>query len=134
MITLCLLTSSTSCRKARDWLRDNQIPFRERNMRIDPLSVEELKQLLQLTYNGIGDLISTKSKVYEDLDLADRLDNISLSEAIDLLSQHPDLLRRPIIFDRRRLLCGFNQEEIRMFIPHERRIISYMEALEPRHA
>ncbi|WP_261981917.1 ArsC/Spx/MgsR family protein [Lactiplantibacillus plantarum] len=32
-------------------------------------------------------------------------------------------MRRPIIFDDHRLLCGFNQDEIRMFIPREQRVL-----------
>ncbi|WP_426423760.1 ArsC/Spx/MgsR family protein [Pediococcus acidilactici] len=46
-----------------------------------------------------------------------------LSEAVRVLSQKPQLLRRPIIFDDHRLLSGFNQDEIRMFIPREQRVL-----------
>lgn len=96
-------------------------------MNVEPLSEAEIKGLLQFTYDGIGDLISTKSKAYRALSKSNPLEEMPLDVAIHTLSSNPQLLRRPIIFDEHRLLCGFNQDEIRMFIPHEQRILKLRE-------
>lgn len=123
MINLCVLPSTASCRKAHRWLLEHRIPFHERNMNAQPLTETEIKHLLQYTYNGIDDLISTKSNAYHQLSKTTPIEDMPLSEAVRVLSQTPQLLRRPIIFDDHRLLCGFNQDEIRMFIPREQRVL-----------
>nr|WP_284143082.1 ArsC/Spx/MgsR family protein [Pediococcus acidilactici] len=79
--------------------------------------------MLQYTYNGIDDFISTKSNAYHQLSKTTPIEDMPLSEAVRVLSQTPQLLRRPIIFDDHRLLSGFNQDEIRMFIPREQRVL-----------
>ncbi len=45
------------------------------------------------------------------------LDELSLSELVDLVVKYPDLIKRPIIFDDKRLEIGYNEEEIRRFLP-----------------
>ena len=92
-------------------------------MNAQPLTEVEIKHLLQYTYDGIDDLISTKSNAYQQLSRTTPIEDMSLSEAVHVLSQTPQLLRRPIIFDDHRLLCGFNQDEIRMFIPRDQRVL-----------
>jgi regulatory protein spx len=46
MVILYTSPSCTSCRKARAWLKENKIPFQERNIFSDPLNVDEIKRLL----------------------------------------------------------------------------------------
>lgn len=38
---------------------------------------------------------------------------------IDLVEKNPSLLRRPIIMDDRRLQVGYNEDEIRRFLPRK---------------
>ena len=38
---------------------------------------------------------------------------------VDLLVKYPDLIKRPIIFDDKRLEVGYNEEEIRRFLPRD---------------
>ena len=97
MVTLYTSPSCTSCRKARAWLKEHNIPYAERNIFSDPLSVDELKQILQMTEDGTEEIISTRSKVYHDLHV--NIDDLSLKDLLDLVQRHPGLLRRPIIMD-----------------------------------
>lgn len=119
MITLFLSPSCTSCRKARAWLTNHQVPFSEHNIMTSPLTKEELKNILSLTENGTDDLISTRSKVFQKLNVD--VDELSISELIDLVSTYPSLLRRPIILDEKRMQIGFNEDEIRAFLPRKYR-------------
>ena len=52
MVTLYTSPSCTSCRKARAWLEEHNIPFEERNIFSNPLNVDEIKQILQMTEDG----------------------------------------------------------------------------------
>ena len=98
MITLFLSPSCTSCRKARAWLTKHHLEFKEHNIVTSPLTKEELLSILALTENGTEDIISTRSKVFQRLEID--VDDLSVSNLIDLISENPSLLRRPIILDR----------------------------------
>lgn len=117
MIHLYVSPSCTSCRKAKAWLEEHQLPFTEKNIYHDPLTKEELKEILMLTENGTEDIISFRSQAYQNLDVD--LDTLSFNQLLDLLIEEPSLVRRPIIMDDRRLQIGYNEEEIRMFLPRQ---------------
>ena len=119
MITLFLSPSCTSCRKARAWLLDHEVPFVEHNIMTSPLSAQELQHILSLTENGTDDIISTRSKIFQKLDLD--VESLSISELIKLIEENPSLLRRPIILDAKRMQIGFNEDEIRAFLPRSYR-------------
>lgn len=119
MITLFLSPSCTSCRKARAWLTNHEVPFQEHNIITSPLSREELLEILSFTENGTEDIISTRSKVFQKLNID--VDELSISHLIDLIAKNPSLLRRPIILDKKRMQIGFNEDEIRAFLPRDYR-------------
>lgn len=119
MITLFLSPSCTSCRKARAWLSKHEVAFEEHNIITSPLNKEELLQILSFTENGTEDIISTRSKVFQKL--AIDVDELSTSLLMELISENPSLLRRPIILDKKRMQIGFNEDEIRAFLPRDYR-------------
>ena len=123
MISLYTTPSCTSCRKARAWLTENELPFKERNIFSDPLNSDELMEILSLTKNGTEDIISTRSKVYQKLDID--LEELKLEELLSLIEQYPNLLKRPIILDENKLQVGYNEEEIRKFVPRNLRKIIF---------
>lgn len=120
MVTLYLTPSCTSCRKARAWFEDHQIPFKERNIFSEKLTIDEIKNILQFTEEGTDEIISTKSKAFQKLDV--NIDSLSLRELFKIIKENPGLLRRPLILDEKRLQVGFNEEEIRSFLPRNMRI------------
>ena len=119
MITLFLSPSCTSCRKARAWLTKHEVPFQEHNIITSPLSREELMSILSFTENGTEDIISTRSKVFQKLDID--VDKMSISELIQLIADNPSLLRRPILLDKKRMQIGFKEDEIRAFLSRDYR-------------
>lgn len=119
MVTLFLSPSCTSCRKARAWLNRHDVVFQEHNIMTSPLSRDELLKILSYTENGTEDIISTRSKVFQKLDID--VDELSVSELINLISKNPSLLRRPIIMDNKRMQIGFNEDGIRAFLPRDYR-------------
>ena len=126
MLTLYTSTSCTSCRKARAWLQEHQIPFVERNIFSEPLNSSELKAILQMTEDGTEEIISTRSKVFQKLNMD--LDDLPLQELLELVQNNPGLLRRPIMIDDKRLQVGFNEDEIRRFLPRDVRQLELRQA------
>ncbi|MGF1930219.1 transcriptional regulator Spx [Enterococcus casseliflavus] len=123
MISLYTTPSCTSCRKARAWLTENELPFKERNIFSDPLNSDELMEILSLTKNVTEDIISTRSKVYQKLDID--LEELKLEELLSLIEKYPNLLKRPIILDENKLQVGYNEEDIRKFVPRNLRKIIF---------
>lgn len=121
MVTLYTSPSCTSCRKARAWLKEHNIPFKERNIFSEPLSINEIKQILQMTENGTEEIISKRSKAYQKLHMD--LDEVPLQQLFKIIKDNPGLLRRPIIMDEKRLQVGYNEDEIRRFLPREVRAL-----------
>lgn len=74
-------------------------------------------QVLRMTENGTEEIISTRSRTFQNLKI--NLDVLSIDQLIDLVEKNPSLLRRPIIMDDRRLQVGYNEDEIRRFLPRK---------------
>jgi len=98
-------------------LVDHNLPFVERNLNKEPLRAEEVKAMLRLTEDGTEELISTRSKIFSELTID--LDDMSINKLIDLIVMYPSLLKRPIILDDQRMQIGYNDDEIRRFLPRE---------------
>ena len=117
MITLYSSASCTSCRKARSWLEEHDIPFTEKNVFTEKITDEELRAILQLTENGTNEIISQRSQAFKELNI--NIEEMSLGRVLKLIQQHPGIMRRPILVDNKRLLVGYNEEDIRCFLPRE---------------
>ncbi|MCA1060519.1 transcriptional regulator SpxA [Rossellomorea aquimaris] len=125
MVNLFLTPSCTSCRKARAWLDEHSIPYVERNMLTEPLTPDEIKSILRLTENGTEDIISKQSKAYQELKVD--IDSLPLQDLYTLIRENPLMLKRPIMLDEKRLQIGYNDEEIRSFLPRKVRNFEYHE-------
>ncbi|MGE6630987.1 transcriptional regulator SpxA [Bacillus sp. NPDC077027] len=126
MVTLYTSPSCTSCRKARAWLEEHNIPYQERNIFSEPLSIDEIKEILRMTEDGTDEIISTRSKVFQKLNV--NVESMPLQQLYQLINEHPGLLRRPIILDEKRLQVGYNEDEIRRFLPRTVRTFQLREA------
>ena len=119
MVTLYSTPSCGSCRKAKAWLEEHHIDYIERNILSNPLTVDEIKSILRLTEEGTSEIISTNSKTFQELNI--NIESLPLNEFYRLIMEHPKMLRRPIILDEKRLQVGYNDEEIRSFLPRKLR-------------
>ena len=126
MVTLYTSPSCTSCRKAKVWLQTHEIDFTERNLFAEPLSIDEIKGILQMTEDGTEEIISTRLKAFQRLQLD--IEDLSLNQLYDLISRDPSLLRRPILLDEKRLQVGYNEDEIRRFLPRKIRTLELQRA------
>lgn len=79
-----------------------------------------------MTEDGTDEIISTRSKSFQKLDV--NLETMPLHELFQLIKDNPGLLRRPIIIDEKRLQVGYNEDEIRRFLPRKVRTFQLREA------
>lgn len=120
MVTLFISPSCASCRKAKAWFDEHHIAYEERNIISEKLKLDEIKNILHFTEEGTDEIISTKSKAFQKLNI--NIDSLSLRELYTIIEENPGLLRRPLILDEKRLQVGFNEEEIRSFLPRNMRM------------
>src|SRR5699024_302874 len=115
MVTLYTSPSCTSCGKAKAWLEEHDISYTERNIFSEPLTLDEIKEILRMTEDGTDEIISTRSKVFQKLDV--NIELLPLKDLFLLIQKNLGLLRRQIILDEKRLEVVYNDDEISRFLP-----------------
>lgn len=126
MVTIYIAPSCTSCRKARAWLEENNIIYKERNIFLEPLETSEIKSILRMTEDGTDQIIAKRSKAFKEL--GTDLEEMSLKDLITVMQAKPGILRSPIIIDDKRLQIGYNEDDIRCFLPRKVRAIQLAKA------
>lgn len=119
MIRVYTTPGSHSCRKVIAWLKEHNLSFIEKNIFSSDLHANELREILERCENGTDDIISKNSKIIKTNDID--FDNMKMDELIVFIKENPSVLKRPIIMDEHRFLVGYNEEEIRTFIPRSLR-------------
>ncbi len=117
MLKIYTSPSCSSCRKVKAWLREQKIEFVEKNIMSSILNEDELKEILAKSENGTDDIISKRSKIIKEQNVD--LESMSLKELIMFIRKNPTVLKRPIIVNDRLVQVGYNEDEIRVFIPRE---------------
>jgi len=117
MVVIYTSAGCASCRKAKQWLKDHNIEFIEKNIFNTLLDENELKYLIKRCDNGTDDIISKRSVVMMKSNID--LEALSLKELIRFIQHNPSVLKRPIIINERNMLIGYDDEEISAFLPIE---------------
>ncbi|WP_243015026.1 Spx/MgsR family RNA polymerase-binding regulatory protein, partial [Brevibacillus borstelensis] len=77
----------------------------------NPPTSEELLEIIKMTTNGLDEILSTRSQRFKNLDVD--INDMSVSELLEMLSEEPQLLKRPILTDGENLIVGFNQSAMK---------------------
>ena len=120
MIILYTSPGCARCRKAKQWLKDNDMKFVEKNIFTTLLKEEEIKYLLQRSENGTEDIISTRSKAFQNLNRD--LEDISVKELIEIIRENPSILKRPIMINESSFVVGYDDDEITALVPAKLRL------------
>ena len=126
---LFTISSNNSCRKAIQWLTDYGIPFEEKNLSTTPITIKEIQEILSLTNEGTEDIISKKTNIVKKLKID--LNSLSLPQLYELIINNPKVLHLPIVHDGTKLQVGYNDDEMRQFLPRWIRLERLKELLNP---
>ena len=110
MLLLCYPKCST-CKKAKKWLDDNNIEYDERDIKLENPSFEELKEWYQKSSLPLKKFFNTSGMIYRDMNLKDKLPEMSEDEQLKLLSTDGMLVKRPLVVDGDTVLTGFREKE-----------------------
>jgi arsenate reductase (glutaredoxin) len=98
--------SCTTCRKAQAYLRKRGARLELRSLDEEPLCVAELEQMI-----GERDFLpflNSRNEIYRSRKMKDRPPG--RQEAIRLMAQHPNLIRRPVVIRGQRLVLGYDED------------------------
>lgn len=123
MIKIYTSPSCSSCRKVKKWFEEQSIPYEEKSIFSPSLNVDDLREILVKSENGSKDIISERSKIVQEKNVD--FDDMKVSDLLSFIKTNPSVLKRPIIVDTNRIQVGYNDEEIRSFIPAARRIADF---------
>lgn len=107
---LCYTRCST-CKKAKTWLEEKSIDFEERDIKTDNPTKEELKGWIEKSGLPIKRFFNTSGMVYRELNLKDKLKEMSDDEKIELLATDGMLVKRPIFVSEEGVLVAFKEKE-----------------------
>lgn len=101
----------TTCRKAKKFLQENNIDFDDRDITINNPTAEELEKWIDLSGLEVKKFFNTSGVLYREMNLKDKIKNMSKDEMIKLLSTDGKLVKRPILISENRVLVGFKEDQ-----------------------
>lgn len=110
MLFMCYKKCST-CKKAKDFLVYNNIDFIERDIKEEIPSTFELESWIDLSGLNIDKFFNTSGNSYKNMQLKDKLKDLSKKEKMDLLSGDGMLIKRPILISKSKVVVGFKEKE-----------------------
>lgn len=100
----------STCRKAKKYLKEQNISFEERNIITNTPTKEELKQWSTISSLPLRKFFNTAGNVYQELHLKDTIHTLSEDEMLTLLSSHAMLIKRPLLISEQEVLVGYKED------------------------
>ena len=100
----------STCIKARKFLIEHNCDFEDRHIVENTPTKEELKVFLQRSGLPLKKFFNTSGKVYKEMQLKDRLKEMSEDEQLTLLSENGMLIKRPLLITDDICYVGFNED------------------------
>lgn len=101
----------STCQKAKKWLEANKIVFEDRHIVVNNPTKEELQKWIKESGKEIKKWFNTSGLKYKELNLKERVQNMTEAEKIEVLASDGMLVKRPILISDKGVLIGFKEEE-----------------------
>jgi arsenate reductase len=85
----------TTCKSLAALLEERGVEFDRVDFHVEPLSADEIRELVRKTGGPARELFRASEPVYSELGLGDR--EVDDDEAIALMAEHTELMQRPIV-------------------------------------
>lgn len=110
MLFVCYSRCGT-CKKAEKWLKDKGIPVDKRDIKEQNPTGEELKDWQAKSGLPLKKFYNTSGKLYKEMNLKERIPEMSDEEQFSLLSSDGMLVKRPILVTEDKVLVGFKEAD-----------------------
>lgn len=108
---LFVYSKCSTCQKAVKFLDACKFKYSRKEITETPPSIAELQQMLKFQNGNIKKLFNTSGMQYREMNLQQKLSEMSLNEALVLLSQNGMLVKRPFLLTNTFGLLGFREPE-----------------------
>ena len=105
---MCYSKCST-CKKAQKWLDEEGINYESRDIVTQNPTAAELKEWITLSGLPIKRFFNTSGMIYRNMNLKDKLGDMTEDEQIQLLATDGMLVKRPLIIGKNIALPGFKE-------------------------
>ena len=102
----------TTCRKAKAFLEKKKAELEVRDLGKDKLSIAELDKLI-----GSADhrkFLNTRNELYRTRNMKEHPP--TRAEAIQLMAEEPNLIRRPVVMRGKRLVLGYDEDAYKQLV------------------
>ena len=106
----------TTCRKAKKFLTENNVDFEDRDIVLNNPTEEELGKWIKLSGLEIKKFFNTSGVLYREMNLKDKLKDMSQEEMIKLMASDGKLVKRPLLITEEKVLVGFKEETYKEII------------------
>jgi Spx/MgsR family transcriptional regulator len=100
----------STCRNALKFLDRNNVAYEKVAILETPPTRVELRKMLAAQGGNIKKLFNTSGEVYREKKIGEKLNTMTVDEALDLLVSNGKLVKRPFVLTGDVGLVGFNQE------------------------
>lgn len=100
----------STCLKALKKLKEQGIDVTLRDIVNETPTQEELLCWIRQSGKGIKPFFNTSGKLYREMNLKDKINDMNEDEAALLLSQNGMLIKRPLLIDSEKIIIGYQKE------------------------
>ena len=112
MITFYWYPKCSTCRNAKRWLEEHEIPFEVIDMVATPPQPEQLLAWIQSSEAPLTRFFNTSGMKYRELQLKEKVPTMTAQDAADVLATDGMLIKRPLLVSGDRFLInGFKENE-----------------------
>ena len=101
----------STCKKGENYLKGKNIEYEYINIKENVPSEKDLDRYVKLSNKDIKTFFNTSGLLYRELNLKDKLNDMTYSEKIKLLSSNGMLIKRPLFILDNKVLIGFKEKE-----------------------
>ncbi|WP_269618028.1 ArsC family reductase [Zhongshania sp. BJYM1] len=113
--TLYGIKNCDTVRAARRWLESHDVDFDFQDVRDSPLNADQLGAWLQQL--GVDALVNKRSTTWKQLSEEQRK-TLNADNAVNLLIEHPTLMKRPLLDTGSALHLGFKAADYQSLFTH----------------
>ncbi len=101
----------STCQKAKKWLEAKELEFEERDIKNQNPTKEEIKAWHQKSGLPLKKFFNTSGMIYREMQLKDKLPDMTEEKQYELLATDGMLVKRPILVTDTTVLTGFREKE-----------------------
>src|SRR5690625_1160311 len=110
-LTLYWYTNCSTCRKAKKWLDDHDQSYETVHLVEQTPTKQDMLNLMELSDLEPRRFFNTHGKKYRELNMKDKIDQLSVDEMAEYLASDGMLIKRPIVTNGKEVTVGFKEAE-----------------------